>query len=137
MTASAAIHQPPPASAGLKAWRDAAQAQIPQTVIIACGLSGACGPSCPGEPFILAVTPLEVVALRPGQELARWSRGELRVSWRRDGDRFDVTLASALDREDLHCHVARTYLHQQFLTLLATRLDPCNATSPPHVPREQ
>src|SRR3954452_18596953 len=58
------------------------------------------------EHFVLAVTADEVIALRrtmkarggplgePGEEVARWKRSDLRVSWRDGGYLYKVTIQS-------------------------------------------
>ncbi len=91
--------------------------------------------------FILAVTGDEVIALRrtikargpqtgvPGEEVARWKRPDLEVSWRVAGYLLNVTLASPTDGETVKCCVGNSPLSESFLALLAdpTATEPARA----------
>jgi hypothetical protein len=151
---------------GLKAWRDAAQAQIGEPVIDACifsrptsyganALASHSGPlvgmllrksreiRAGGLPphFVLAVTAEDVVALRrtmkarggplgePGEEVARWRREDLEVSWRGAGYLLTVTLVARSSGEQVECCVGNSPLSVSFLELLAdpARLGPAVA----------
>jgi hypothetical protein len=80
--------------------------------------------------FVLAVTGDDVVALRrtmkarggpmgqPGEEVARWPRGDVRVNWSDGGYLFKVTLRSSSGVEKVECTVAKSPLTESFLELL-------------------
>jgi len=151
---------------GLKVYRDAAQEQLPETVVDACLFSR---PSSYGaskaasqlgfiaykllkktqeiqagglpEHFMLAVTENEVVALRrtmkargpqtgvPGEEVARWKRSNLEVSWRVAGYLYNVTIESPSEGEKVQCCLVKSPLTESFLQLLAdpTSMEPARA----------
>src|SRR4051812_2519989 len=83
------------------------------------------------EHFILAVTAGEVIALRrtmkarggptgePGEEVARWKRSDLNVSWSDAGYLIKVTIESPTESEKVKCQVAKSPLSEPFLALLA------------------
>ena len=83
------------------------------------------------EHFIVAVTDDEVIALRrtmtarggtlgkPGEEVARWKRSELRVSWEAGGYLYKVALESPSEDEKVQCTVGKSPLSESFLQLLA------------------
>lgn len=147
--------RPAPAE-GLKAWREAAQAQIEERVIDACifsrpsnytanALASHSGPLAGmilrksreiragglPEHFILAVTAEQVIALRrnmkarrgellgePGEEVARWRRSDLTVTWKGAGYLYNVTIESPSESEKVQCCVAKSPLSESFLGLL-------------------
>jgi hypothetical protein len=88
--------------------------------------------------FVLAVTPGEVIALERtlkaggspigegGEEVARWRRADLSVTWKSSGYLFDVTIQSPGESEKVECCVGKSDLGESFLGLLA---DP-QATEP-------
>ena len=83
------------------------------------------------EHFILAVTAGEVIALgrkmtsrggptgKPGEEVARWKRSDIDVTWREGGYLLKVTIASPSEAEKVQCTVANSPLSVSFLELLA------------------
>jgi hypothetical protein len=83
------------------------------------------------EHFLLAVTADQVIALRrtitarggalgkPGEEVARWYRRDLRVSWTDGGYLYKVTIESPREGEKAQCSVGRSPLSEAFLRLLA------------------
>ena len=89
------------------------------------------------EHFILAVTADEVVALRrtmkarggtlgePGEEVARWKRSDLVVSWSNGGYMLKVTLESPSEAEKVQCTVGSGPLSESFVALLS---DPSRST---------
>jgi hypothetical protein len=151
---------------GLTVWRDAAQEQLPETVVDACLFSR---PSSYGankvagqlgflayrllkktqeieaaglpEHFVLAVTEHEVVALRrtmtargpqtrmPGEEVGRWKRANLDVTWRVSGYLYNVMLASRSEAGTIRCCLVKSPLSESFLELLAdpTSMRPARA----------
>jgi hypothetical protein len=141
---------------GLKVWRDAAQEQLPETVVDACLFSRRSSHAASKaasqfgflaykalkkrqeiqagglpEHFVLAVTENEVVALRrtmkargpqtgvPGEEVARWKRSNLQVTWRVSGYLYNVALESPSGGETIQCAIVRSPLSESFLQLLA------------------
>jgi hypothetical protein len=147
--------RPAPAE-GLKVWREAAQAQIDETVIDACIFSRPTNYAANvaarnsgllagmllrktqeiragGLPhhFILAVTAEDVIALRrtmkarggmlgePGEEVARWRRCDLHVTWKDGGPVTNVTIESPTEDEKVQCCVGKSPLSESFLRLLA------------------
>ena len=84
------------------------------------------------EHFILAVTADEVIALRrtmkarggptgePGEEVARWNRSDLTVTWRSAGYLVNVTIESRSEDEKVKCSVANGPLTEPFLELLSS-----------------
>lgn len=154
LTTMLAQRATPPAPAdGLKAWRDAAQAQISEPVVDAClfarpgSYAGSALASHSGlltgmlirktrelragglpQHFVLAVTADEVVVLRrtmsarggpmgePGEEVARWKRSDVRVSWRDGGYLYKVTFEAP---DQVECTVSLSPLTESFLGLLA------------------
>lgn len=84
------------------------------------------------EHFIIAVTAEHVIALgrkmragrnlagEPGEEVARWDRSSLRVSWERGslGYLYDVTIESPSEAEAIQCSVGLSPESEEFLRLL-------------------
>jgi hypothetical protein len=89
------------------------------------------------EHFILAVTGDEVIALRrtmhargdalgkPGEEVARWKRSDLRVSSSNGGYLLKVTIESPSENEKVQCCVGSSPLSESFVDLLS---DPSRST---------
>ena len=83
------------------------------------------------EHFILAVTGDEVIALgrkmkarggptgEPGEEVARWKRSDVAVTWRSAGYLLNVLIESPSEGEKVKCSVANSPLSESFLALLA------------------
>ena len=83
------------------------------------------------EHFILAITASEVIALRrtmkarggptgePGEEVARWKRSDLHVTWSDAGYLYNATLESPGEAEKVQCSVGKSPLSASFLALLA------------------
>ena len=70
--------------------------------------------------FILAVTADDVIALRrtmkarggmlgvPGEEVARWRRSDLHVTWKDGGPVTNVTIESPIEDEKVQCCVGKS-----------------------------
>jgi hypothetical protein len=151
-----AVDRQPAPTEGFRAWREAAQAQLPETVVDACIFSrpsnythtliarqgGMVGQAllhaqqkmaAGGLPqhFILAVTERDVVVLqrtlntrhqglgKPGEEVARWSRATLAVTWKDSGDLYDATIIAPEIEGRIQCCVGKIPLSASFLELLA------------------
>ncbi len=84
------------------------------------------------EHFLLAVTAGEAIALRrtmkarrgaalgvPGEEVARWKRTDLTVTWKDGGYLYNVTIESPAEAEKVRCCVGKSPLSESFLGLLA------------------
>ncbi len=87
--------------------------------------------------FILAVTAEDVVALerkitstgdksgKAGEEVARWKRSTLQVSWKPGGYLYNATLTPPDSQSEVKCCVGLSPLSESFLDLLA---DPARMT---------